>query len=297
VVEHLLSRRIPVIGLDDLSTGRLEFVAPFVRDRLFAFVRGDVRDEDAVAQLCRSERPGSLVHLAALHFIPAAIRDPALTMSLNVHGTHCLLRACRAAPVVRFWFASTGDVYRSAQRAHEECDEIAPLNVYGLSKWMGEQLLHREVESDPRRRAIIGRLFNLYGPRETNQHIVPEILSQVRSGSEVLWLGDLTSKRDLVPVADAAKAVVETLEQSTAGVSIVNVGTGVSVSMREVVDRIAELTGRPLRVEMDSSRLRPVERPHLQASVERLRAMIGWVPHGDLRRGLRDLLRQEGVIA
>jgi nucleoside-diphosphate-sugar epimerase len=86
------------------------------------------------------------------------------------------------------------------------------------------------------------------------------------------------------------------VEKSVPGVTTVNVGTGVSVSMQEVVERISSLTKQPLTIETDPSKVRPVERPHLQADVAALRSMIGWAPHGDLSRGLRELLVFEGVI-
>jgi UDP-glucose 4-epimerase len=141
-------------------------------------------------------------------------------------------------------------------------------------------------------------LFNLYGPRETNPHILPEIIAQIRNGgSNTLRLGSVSPKRDLVPVADAARAVVEMVEKSEPGVVISNVGTGLSVTIRDVVERIASLTAKPLKIEIDPAKVRPVERPCLQADVVRLRSMIGWSPHADLNQGLRDLLRYEGVIA
>jgi nucleoside-diphosphate-sugar epimerase len=87
------------------------------------------------------------------------------------------------------------------------------------------------------------------------------------------------------------------VEKSKPGVTTVNVGTGVTVSMQEVVERLATLTGKPLKVEIDPAKVRPVERMHLQADVAALRSMIGWAPHGDLSRGLRELLVFEGVIA
>jgi nucleoside-diphosphate-sugar epimerase len=73
----------------------------------------------------------------------------------------------------------------------------------------------------------------------------------------------------------------------------VNVATGVAVSMQEVLDVIGELRGKPLTIETDPAKVRPVERGHLQADVTKLRAMIGWTPHADLRRGLTDLLAAE----
>jgi UDP-glucose 4-epimerase len=298
VVEHLLSRQLPVIGLDDLSTGRWQFLAPFANNPCFKFVCQDVRNEAALTELCRTERPGTVIHLAALHFIPAAMQDPAFAVSLNVHGTQCLLSACRETDVRRFWFASTADVYKPAEQPHVESGELAPFNIYGLTKWMGEKLVQLEADLHPERHFVIGRLFNLYGPHETNPHILPEIIRQLRNGgSNVLRLGNVTTKRDLVPVIEAARAVVEMAEKSTPGVTVANVGTGLAVTMQEVVERISHLLGRPLKIETDRSKLRPVERPHLQADVARLQTMIGWAPHSDLSRGLHDLLSFEGVIS
>jgi UDP-glucose 4-epimerase len=296
VVEQLLARKIPVVGVDDLSTGKWQFLAPFADNQNFRFVCRDIRDEAGMTAICKKESPVAAVHLAALHFIPAAMRDPAVTVSLNVHGTQCVLSACRSAGVSRFWFASTADVYKPDTKAHQESGEVAPFNIYGLTKWMGEKLVHLESAGEPGRHFVIGRLFNLYGPHETNPHILPEIINQIRAGTTVLRLGNMTPMRDLVPVADAARAVIEMLEKSQPGVTTSNLGTGLSVTMQEVVEAIAELSGRRLKIETDPAKLRASERPHLQADVTRLRAMIGWSPHTDLRKGLLELLSYERVI-
>jgi UDP-glucose 4-epimerase len=298
VVEQLLRRHVPVIGLDNLSSGKWEFLAPFASNQLFKFVCKDIRDEAGLVELFRRERPEVVIHLAALHFIPAAMRDPGLAVSLNVHGTQTLLSACRDSKVSRFWFSSTADVYKASDTAHhEQSSPIGPFNIYGVTKWMGEQLVHLESSVRPECHFVNGRLFNLYGPHETNPHILPEIIEQIRRGNHggVLRLGNVTPKRDLVPVADAARAVIEVMEKSTSGVTTVNVGTGVSVSVEQVVERISTLIGKPIRIETDPAKVRAVERAHLQADVSALQSMIGWAPHGDLSRGLRELLVYEGV--
>jgi UDP-glucose 4-epimerase len=261
----------------------------------FALARQDIRDAASLRSLFERHRPAAVVHLAALHFIPACAADPPLTISLNVHGTQCVLSAARAAGVGKFWFASTGDVYVPQDAPHREDSPTGPFNVYGLSKLMGEQLVALEARNRPDARFVIGRLFNLYGPRETNPHILPEILGQLRSSpSATLRLGSLWPKRDLVPVADAARAAVATLDDAPAGVTTVNVATGVAVSMQQVLNLIGELRGKPLAIETDAAKVRPIERRQLQADVAKLRQMIGWAPHADLRRGLAELLAAEG---
>ena len=298
VVEQLLKRKIPVLGVDNLNGGKWQLLAPFADNPLFKFASIDIRDEAALTELFRRERPKVVVHLAALHFIPAAMRNPGLAVSLNVHGTQTLLSACRESKVERFWFSSTADVYKASEQAHHESGAIGPFNIYGVTKWMGEQLVQLEASIRPECHFVIGRLFNLYGPHETNPHILPEVIDQIRSsnGSVVLRLGNVTPKRDLVPIVDAAKAVIEVLEKSAPGVTTVNVGTGVSVSVQEVVERISAILERPIRIEIDPAKVRSVERAHLQADVEALRQLIGWAPHGDLTRGLRELLVYEGVV-
>jgi len=298
VVEHLLSRQIPVIAVDNLSSGNWEFLAPFAKQPMFKFICQDIRDEASLTAIFQRERPQAVIHLAALHFIPAAVRNPGLAVSLNIHGTQCVLSASREADVRCVWFASTGDIYPPSSQPHHESTLASPFNIYGLSKWTGEKLIQLESDAHPERHFVVGRLFNLYGPRETNPHILPEIISQIRnSGSTVLRLGVVTSKRDLVPVSDAARAVIEMVEKSVPGITTVNVGTGVSVSMQEVVEQISSLTRKRFTIEIDPSKVRPVERPHLQADVSALRSLIGWTPHGDLSRGLRELLLFEGVIS
>jgi UDP-glucose 4-epimerase len=298
VVEQLLLRRVPVVGIDDLACGKWEFLAPFAHDPRFKFVRQDIRDEAAITELFRKEHPGQVIHLAGLHFIPAAMRDPAHAVSLNVHGTQTVLSACRASEVGCFWFASTADVYKASEAPHRESSVISPFNIYGLTKWMGEQLVQLEAGMHPERHFVIGRLFNLYGPHETNPHVLPEIINQLRAnGSGALRLGNVTPKRDLVPVADAARAVIEMVDKSNSGLTIVNVGTGVAISVQELVELISCLTSKALRIETDPTKVRLVERPHLQADVAKLKEMIGWVPHSDLSRGLRELLRYEGILA
>jgi UDP-glucose 4-epimerase len=297
VVEQLLRSQVPVIGVDDLATGNPKSLAPFAKNPLFKFVAHDIRDAAGITEIFREDRPAQVIHLAAVHFIPTATRDPARAVSLNVHGTQTVLSAARDSEVRGFLFASTADVYKPRAAPHSESDEIDPINIYGLTKWMGEKLVQLEAGMHPERHFVTARLFNLYGPRETSPHILPEILQQLRNNHRgVLRLGNVTPKRDFVPVSDAARAVIEMAEKSKPGLTVANVGTGVSVSVQELVERIAEITSKPLRIETDPAKVRPLERPHLQADVGRLREMIGWLPHSNLSQGLRELLRDEGIL-
>jgi UDP-glucose 4-epimerase len=297
VVDQLVERGELVVALDNLAWGDLAHLRPSLQSARCSLVLADIREPKPIADLVAKFRPAAVVHLAALHYIPAAVADPALAIGVNVLGTQVMLSAAAAGGVERFFFASTGDVYAPAETAHREDDLQTPFNVYGLSKHQGEQLIALMAKSHPEIHFVVGRLFNLYGSRETNPHILPEILQQIRRApTEPLRLGNLWPKRDLVPVTEAARAVIEAVQAAPAGVTTVNVATGSARSMEEVIALIGEIRGTPLPVATDPAKVRPVERGHLQADVSRLKALIGWTPHTDLRRGLTELLEAERLI-
>jgi len=298
LVEQLRSRGTPILAIDDLSTGRADHLDAHRGQPGFTHAQIDIRDAAGLTALFKKHRPHAVVHLAALHFIPACNADPPRTISLNVLGTQCVLSAARQAEVERVWLASTGDVYAADDRPlHETNSIVAPFAIYGVSKWMGEQLAAQESRERPRAHFVIGRLFNLYGPRETNPHFLPEVLNQLRTDPDAtLRLGSLWPKRDLVPIGDAARAIIDLVEKAPAGLTTVNVASGVAVSMQEVLEMIGRLRGRPIAIETDPAKVRPVERPHLQADVTKLRQLIGWAPHADLHRGLSELLAAEGLM-
>jgi UDP-glucose 4-epimerase len=180
VIEELLSRGARVVGVDNLGWGNPSHLSAFAGNRRFTSAKVDIREAAAVALVVKEFSPAYMIHLAALHYIPAATADPATTVSINVHGTQVMLSAAQTAGVERFFFASTGDVYRPAEQPHREDDAIEPFNIYGLSKLLGEKLVALASRERPQAHFVIGRLFNLYGPRETNAHILPEIIKQIR---------------------------------------------------------------------------------------------------------------------
>lgn len=293
VIDECLRRGRNIVAIDNLSWGKAEHLAA-AQPGAMQLVVADIRDADGTAKLFARYRPQAVIHLAALHYIPAAIADPPLAVGINVQGTESVLSAAAAAGVERLYFASTGDVYAPQEGALREDSPIAPFNIYGLTKLMGEQLVALAARNRPELCAVVGRLFNLYGPRETNPHLLPEILKQIRQRPDApLQLGSLWPRRDMVPVMEAARAVVELVERAAPGVTTVNVATGQARTMQQVVDLLGELRGRPLVVETDPSRIRAVERPHLQADVAKLHSMLGWTPSADLKQGLEALLKAE----
>jgi UDP-glucose 4-epimerase len=291
LVPKLLDLDHDVVVIDNLSRGSMERFGPALGDARLQVVRGDVTDAVLLRQIVAEVRPAVVFHLAALHFIPYCVAHPSETLLVNVVGTQLVLDALAPVPDARLVFASTADVYASADHPHREDDPLATTNVYGASKRFCEELFEVARRRDPARRIVAARLFNVFGPGETNPHVLPDIVAQLREGN-VLRLGNLEPRRDYVHARDVAAALVR-LASYEGGESVFNVGTGIGTTVRALVDAIASVLGQTLRVEQDAARVRPVERMSLVADVSRARRELGWSAQIGLHDGLHDLLARE----
>lgn len=284
LVDALVARGRRVAVLDDLSRGSRAWLPPEVEIH-----EADIRDADAVRAVLDDVRPTGVAHLAALHYIPAVDDAPELAHAVNVEGTQNVLRACREHPPASLIFASTAAVYPNLEEPLSESVEPAPIDLYGRTKLEGERMV-REFADEAGAHCAIARIFNVVGPRETNPHIVPEIVDQIRAGVEELELGNIDPRRDLTDVRDTAAALALLLLETPAGVSVFNVGSGRAISVRDLVDECARAAGREIRVRQVAERMRPVERQMLVADRSRITEQFGWAPERDVRSTLAELL-------
>jgi UDP-glucose 4-epimerase len=277
-----------VVGYDDLSRGRREFLPHGM-----PLVEGDIRDAARLRDTFSAFRPDVVVHLAAMHFIPDCIARPAETMDVNVTGTRRVLDSCGGGSVRRVVFASTGAVYApSDDPCNEETTPLGPLEVYGESKLAAEQLLG-DFQRDTGVSTTILRLFNAIGRNETNAHVVPHIFESLRT-SDVIRLGNVAPKRDYIDTRDIAQAILATAE-GPEGLCVFNVGTGVAVSVRDLVELLGRVLGREVSIESERGRMRATERMLLVADTERIRLATGWTPRVGLQDSLADLVAFYGL--
>ncbi|MCR3734743.1 MULTISPECIES: NAD-dependent epimerase/dehydratase family protein [Prauserella salsuginis group] len=284
VVRVLRARGFRVVAVDDGSAGTLHRLDEFADCAEVQRYVLDIRQRSELVQLMAAEHPWAVVHLAAQHFIPACDSAPAETLAINVLGTQHVLDACAVHPPQRLVFTSTADVYAASESPHHEDDPVGPQGVYGWSKLFGERLLQDQAHRLGHCTAVIARLFNVYGPGDPHPHLLPEVLQQARHG-QTLDLGDLNAARDFVYVDDVAEALLALLRTPCAGVF--NIGAGVPVAGRELVELVGSLTGRHLETRVDPDRLRHRSRPVSCANPERLRQIVPWWPHTPLREGIR----------
>lgn len=284
LVERLIARQERVEVLDSLARGRRDWLPAGVD-----LYEVDLRDRESVRRVVEGLRPEVVVHLAALHFIPDVDGAPELARQVNVEGTRNLLSALAAAPPLFLLFASTAAVYPDRAGPIPESCPPAPLDLYGKTKVAGEKLLAR-FGGETGTRCVTARLFNVIGKRETNPHIVPELIRQLKSGATSLSLGKLDSTRDYTDVVDVADALALLLLRPNLRETVFNVGSGRGVSVTELVSACELILGQRLTVAVDAKRLRDNDRNELIADVSLLKRTTGWSPSRSTEETLANLL-------
>lgn len=295
--EFLVKNQQQVLGIDNMGWGSPENLSYFENETNFSFLKEDIRNREKMLEVFSDFQPDRVLHLAALHFIPDAIKNPSEAVSINLHGTQVILESSRQSKNLKsFFFASTGDVYEPSEAPHHEKSITAPFNIYGMTKFLGENLVSLESRQNENCHFINGRLFNMIGTRETNPHILPVIFEQLHETPFKLNLGNIFPLRDFVPITQAAQAIIELSLKSQNKLDAVNIATGHACSVENIIELLGEILGQKIEINVDPARVRKAERNVLSSDVSKLKKMIGWTPSGDLREELTSLLKSENLL-
>ena len=274
--EGLIARGLEVRVLDNLSYGRREWVP-----RRAEFMEGDIRDAEA----CRRATAGvhGVFHLAAMSRSGPSQEQIELCTASNIVGTQNMLLAARDAGVKRFIYSGSSTYYGSRPPPHRESDPPDLLNIYGVTKRVGEQytLLFDQGFDLP---SLVLRYFNVYGPRqpETGAYaLVLGIFLKRRADGKVLEIhGDGHQRRDFVHVRDVVAANIAAYESSLRG-EVFNVGSGTSLSVKELADMIS-----PTQVHVEG---RKGDSLATLADISKIKAALGWEPKVFFTEGLEEL--------
>src|SRR5947209_11926437 len=222
LVESLLDSGADVLVVDDFRLGRREHLGDGPAGRL-TVIEGDIRSAEDLRPVA-DFAPDTVFHMAALHFIPYCNAHPQEALDVNILGLEAVIRAVRSAPLRAFVFPSSGAIYGFGDKPWPETAPARPDEIYGISKWMGEQVMGRFHADRPEVRTVVARLFNTYGPRETNPHVLPDVMKAMIEGKPI-ELGNLWPKRDLIFVTDTAAGLLASASGGP-GLEVFNVGTG-----------------------------------------------------------------------
>jgi UDP-glucose 4-epimerase len=165
------------------------------------------------------------------------------------------------------------------------------VDIYGHSKLWAEQLValfHRKTGIS----AGIARLFNVFGPGETNPHIIPSFILQIQRRTD-LRVGDLSTCRDYIFVDDVCSGLAALAQVAPAqGLLTCNLGGEQQYDGSAIVKAIGDLVGHTPILQVEPRRLRPADRPYLVSDCTRAHDVLGWRAQTDLSAGLSAAIRQ-----
>ena len=268
--------------IDDLSAGDKERLDPRV-----AFVGGDIRDVPKLWSLLRGV--DCVYHLAARVSVPESILYPVEYNAVNVGGTVSLLTASRDAEVKRLVFASSGAAYGEQEiQPIPETAVLRPQTPYAVSKMASEQYV-LAIGALWGIETVILRIFNAYGPGQplppSHAPAIPRFLRQALEGGSVVIFGDGRQTRDFVYIDDVVEALVRAGQAEGVVRSILNIGSGVEVSISGLLDTIEHVIGHPVhRLENPEE---DVGVSRLVADIRLAREKLGFEPRISLPEGLR----------
>jgi len=282
LTDALLAKGHSVLGVDDLSTGRLKNLDDARKNKDFSFL------EKSVVGLRSVDLPKELdwfFHLAGRADLVPSIVNPREYFCVNVDGTFDALECARALGVKRFIYTASSTCYGVPEVY--PTPETAPCSVrhpYGLTKMMGEELtMHwAQVYKMP---ALSLRLFNVYGPRSRTTGAYGAVfgvfLKQKLARTPFTVVGDGKQTRDFTFVSDVADAFVAAAGSALSG-EILNVGSGHTYS----VNRLVELLGGPVTYVPK----RPGEPDSTFADISKITQEVGWKPKITLEDGVRRMI-------
>ncbi len=287
LVERLVEEGREVVAVDNLSTGYMRNVDPFLEE--IEFIQGDIRDPELCEEVC--DGVDEVYHQAALGSVPRSVKRPLDTHGANATGTLNMLVAARDAEVDAFVFAASSSVYGNTEELPKvETMKRRPLSPYATSKAAGEYYL--ENFADIHGLPTVGlRYFNVFGPRQDPEGpyaaVIPKFVGLLVDGERptIHWDGEQT--RDFTFVDNVVEANLSAAQNaSEAAGEVMNVGCGERISIDRLYDIITDELGVDVEPEYGEKREGDV-RDSL-ADISKARALIGYEPEIDVREGLAE---------
>jgi len=282
-------------------TGGAGFVAKFLREELektgtsvigIDIVSGsdriiDITDRACVFELIEEIRPDIVFHLAAQASVKKSWDEPELTKKINVDGTRNILDAMKTSvPESKIVAISSAEVYGIPERLPiTEEMELKPTSPYGKSKVSQEEVVRNSGIS-----YVILRSFPHTGPGQADMFVCSNFAKQIVDLEEkggVIKVGNLEAKRDFTDVRDIVRAYTVAAIKCS---GVYNICSGVSYSIKEILDKLVNLATAHIAVETDETRLRKNDIPNLVGDNSKFCNETGWKPQIGINDTLKDML-------
>lgn len=250
-------------------------------------VFADIRDYFAIKEIVRHIQPDVVIHLAAVSPVAYSYEHPQETIETNLTGTINLSEAClrEVNHFRQFLFASTSETYGNGPTPKTEQTPQNPNSPYAVSKLACEKYLiyMKSAHNFP---VTILRNFNTYGRKKNTHFVVERIIVQMLRGKTVR-LGDPTPIRDFLYVDDHVNSYVSCLENEKGKGDVFNFCTGRSISIEELVQKIAELADFKGDINWNTIPSRPLDIKELVGDYTKAKHLLGWEPKNTFEEGLQ----------
>ena len=282
LVQALIEKgtRVKILSLNDGE------VSSNLRGSDLEIVTGDITRPETIDGIMKGV--DLVFHLAAISNVDYAIQNPVKTYDVNVRGTLNLLEEIRKNPIHKFIYVSSSHVYGIPQCIPmDEKHPIAPREPYSASKAAAENIVKGYSGAYDINTAIV-RPFNIYGPGQDENFLIPSIVKQALSGDTVMEVGNIEPTRDFTYITDIVAGFLKIAES---GSGVYNIGSGVEVKVSDVVHKIVDIINPDIEIRsvIDRQRSGGVEITRLCADVSRLKR-IGWEPTIGIDEGLRKIV-------
>ena len=291
LTDALLAAGHEVVGFDNLSNGKIRNLESALENNAFQFAEGDICDEAQVNEIMKGV--DVVYHLACLG-VRHSIHSPFENHLVNAEGSLRVLEAARQENVSKFFYISTSEIYGDIQTFPiDELGVPAPKTVYGSSKLAGENYAYsyNVCYGLP---TVITRIFNNYGPRAHYEgdagEIIPRSIVRMLNGEAPVVFGKGDVTRDFFFVKDTARALVGLIQNEKAVGEIINIGTGVEISMKELMEVLIEEMELKDRMSIRFEEDRPADVPRLWVNPKKFKELTGFDNEMDFREGLRETI-------
>jgi len=290
IVEALFKQEHEIIILDNLFSGNIENIQPFLQKKNVEFVKGSITD----LPLLRKTFKGvdGIFHEAAIASVHQSVLNPLNTHDVNSTGTLHVLLAAEECGVKKVILASSAAIYGDHPLLPKREDMIPmPLSPYAVSKLTGEYYcsVFSQLYSI---QTVSLRYFNVFGPRQDPSSeysgVISKFIAQVKQNKPITIFGNGEQSRDFVFVSDVVSANISAMESGVQGVF--NIGCGEQTSLNELADLVKNIAGNDVPILYEPPRDGDIKKSF--ADISRAREMLGYEPEYSVREGLERTVSQ-----
>lgn len=257
----------------------------------------DILNQSDIEELFLSTKPDYIFHLAAQSSVALSWKNPILTVDVNIKGSVNVLEALRKLDYKpRVLLIGSGEEYghiKNGETPIVEDNNVRPGNIYAATKAC-QNMLGKIYADAYGLDVMMVRAFNHIGPNQTPIFVVADFCKQVAEieagiKGPVIKVGNLSAARDFTDVRDVVRAYALLVEKGKPGETY-NVGSGQAIVIDDILKRILANSLKKIKVEIDDTKLRPVDVPIIEANVDKLQRVTGWKQEIDLEQTIKETL-------